>query len=947
MFNNNYDRNSLNNFNNSKESQRGQINFKINNIIDFGRQSKNKFFGDINLFNQSHSNININRNLPEKINSSDKNLFLQNSQYKFRDSNYSNYTNFYRETNNQPYQINNNFQNIHNINTINNNFQNQNLFRYNDLNTQRNETNISNISNGFNNNNNNISSSQQRRSYSEMNRRSTPINQKIDTLQNNINLINGKPINYSNHNFYHGKNIINQEYNNIIPNNNKYNYNSSNNTINNFYDEMQKEKEKERKQKENYIDFWKKQIEEKKKRKEIEKQKEKEYDLKLEKQFQEYLKQQNELEKTTTKRPISNREKPITDIINDINNNNSKQNIKIISDNYSNDKIKNRTNYNNFNTEEINEESKTRNKRSTASESFINSGKGIIDSFSKQIKTIDEFKKDFNTPLNNNSINQNNINNINQIKEDKLGFTFKNKAETEEMIDKLIKETDDYLKGTLQQSFNDININKEKKEKEKNIYQILNKNKIPNEQIEFKGTFGINSNLQKTSQFYVPENTQMQHNIEMKKNLNNNITEIEPRRKIKEINDKNNIKNNNNKKEEENKKNDMINIDELLKGIDLKALNYHSKYEEVSEDKNKETIKNKENKNEEKEKMEESMKSFSKLVSSKSNNETWKKDSLEEKMNNNENIEENSNDKKEKEKDNKEETEKKKKIMDFLSNRKKDKKIKYKLKTDYSPSPNTEINNNFNTEAKQQAINSSIKLNGSLNPNLKITFGNGANNLLSNQSIKFNQEKSKNNNISNFTFGKNLENTFKNIKNNNNEESSEEDEEKYDIKVKNENEINYDDMLNKNDEIKFLDFDNFLDISKINKNNNDNEDDLCNIRYTAEEEKEQNKKVTEALKDAIDSSDEDELNKEKTNIEDKVNFSGGNTIGLNENNLNQNNKDNLFENNLNKEEDNDNMENSADNNDKKIKKEDDDEYESDFNDDNVNNNDDNENDDNE
>ena len=46
-------------------------------------------------------------------------------------------------------------------------------------------------------------------------------------------------------------------------------------------------------------------------------------------------------------------------------------------------------------------------------------------------------------------------------------------------------------------------------------------------------------------------------------------------------------------------------------------------------------------------------------------------------------------------------------------------------------------------------------------------------------------------------------------------------------------------MLNKNNEIKFLDFDNFLDISKINKNNNDNEDDLCNIRYTAEEEKEQ------------------------------------------------------------------------------------------------------------
>ena len=977
MFNNNYDRNSKNYFNNSKESQDEQIKYKINNNIDFGRQSKSKFFEYTNLFNQSHSNNNINRNIPAQINSTNKNLFLHNTQYKIRDLNYTNYSNFYRETNNQPYPLNNNFQNIHNINTINNNFQNQNLFRYNDLNTQKNEMNYTNISNG---NDNNMYSTQQKRSYSEINRRSTPINGGIDYSQSNKRLFNGIPINYSEHNFYHGKNTINQEFNNnnynvakvnqsspinnnnIITNNNKYNYNSSNNTINNFYEEMQKEKEKERRQKENYSEILKKQIEEKKKRKEIEKQKEKEYDLRIEKQYQEYLKQQkeiennnqnnnqNDFEKYSIKRPISNREKPISDIINEmnINNmNNSKQNIQLI---VNKEKIKNRTNYNNFNSDNFNEETKTRNKGSTASSSFINSGKGIIDSFYKQIKSIEEFQNDFNNPLTNNIPNKITIN---TKKEDSLGFTLKNKAETEEMIDKLIKETDDYLQETLQQTFPDINNNRE--EKEKNIYDILNKekNQSQNEKIEFKGTFGknqiINTNLQKTSQFNIPKNEQMQNNIEKKINMNSNKIFGDTRRKEIEINNQignsfnNNNKNNNRKKEDNKneKKNEIINIDELLKGIDLKALNYRSKYEEVGEDKNKETIKKDENRDVENQKIEESMKSFSKLVSSKTNNETWKKDSLEENIKDKENINDSSNelnDSDKKEQNNKDEIENKKKIMNFLNNRKKDKKIKYKLKQiDYTPFQNTE--ENINSEIKQQAINSSIKLNGPLNPNLKITFGKDVN-LLSNQSIKFNQEKTKNNNISNFTFGKNNENAFKfntsikNVNENiNNESLEEEDEEKYDIKINDENDINYDNMLNKNDDIKFLDFDNFLDISKINKNIN--EDDLCNIRYTPEEELQQNKKVTEALNDAIDSSDEEELNKVKTNLQDNVNFSGGNTIGLNKQDINEKNKlvenennndDNVSNKNnekLNKEEIENNIENSYDKQNKNSKKEED------------------------
>ena len=80
------------------------------------------------------------------------------------------------------------------------------------------------------------------------------------------------------------------------------------------------------------------------------------------------------------------------------------------------------------------------------------------------------------------------------------------------------------------------------------------------------------------------------------------------------------------KKKKNKKKNNIVNVDELLKGINLQALNYHSKYEEIEEDKNVKSTKN-ENR-EQNQKLEESLKSVSKLVSSKSNNETWKKDSI-------------------------------------------------------------------------------------------------------------------------------------------------------------------------------------------------------------------------------------------------------------------------------------------------------------------------------
>ena len=112
----------------------------------------------------------------------------------------------------------------------------------------------------------------------------------------------------------------------------------------------------------------------------------------------------------------------------------------------------------------------------------MNSGKGIIDSFNKKPKTVDEFNKALN--INNIEFSDNNErnlntqnNNINNISGDKFGFTFKNKVETEEMIDKIIKEADDYLQGTLQQTFTN------KEEKEKILYKELNNDQNPNKKL--------------------------------------------------------------------------------------------------------------------------------------------------------------------------------------------------------------------------------------------------------------------------------------------------------------------------------------------------------------------------------------------------------------------------------------------------------------------------------
>ena len=109
-------------------------------------------------------------------------------------------------------------------------------------------------------------------------------------------------------------------------------------------------------------------------------------------------------------------------------------------------------------------------------------------------------------------------------------------------------------------------------------------------------------------------------------------------------------------------------------------------------------------------------------------------------------------------------------------------------------------------------------------------------------------------------------------------------------------------LKTKNTDIKFLDFDKFLDISniKMDKNNKIDLDDLCNVRYITEEEEQKNKvnfnkKVSEALKDALDSSDEEEMktkNKQMKKIEDII-ISGKDTLGPREKN---NNLENIINN---------------------------------------------------
>ena len=78
------------------------------------------------------------------------------------------------------------------------------------------------------------------------------------------------------------------------------------------------------------------------------------------------------------------------------------------------------------------------------------------------------------------------MNICNNINDNGLAFSFKNINEAEEMMDRIIKEVDDYLKRALQQSF------ATKENKQNNLFKFLNNGKNDKKAIEFPGTLGIN-----------------------------------------------------------------------------------------------------------------------------------------------------------------------------------------------------------------------------------------------------------------------------------------------------------------------------------------------------------------------------------------------------------------------------------------------------------------------
>ena len=103
--------------------------------------------------------------------------------------------------------------------------------------------------------------------------------------------------------------------------------------------------------------------------------------------------------------------------------------------------------------------------------------------------------------------------------------------ETEEMMDRIIKEADDYLKGTLQQSFTN------KENKQNILYKILNNGQNPNKILEFQRSFGSNEiipNLKETNKNSKENNNNNINNIQNNYKNENNI--VKNNKKIKENN---------------------------------------------------------------------------------------------------------------------------------------------------------------------------------------------------------------------------------------------------------------------------------------------------------------------------------------------------------------------------------------------------------------------------
>ena len=743
--------------------------------------------------------------------------------------------------NNDPYQMNNRFSELNSSNNYNST--NYSSFQSNN-NSQNNFPNNNEISHhsqysNFYNRNNNYN-------YNETNNyprmpiysRNAGMNSMNDLNNNNINRMrNSNPnsngmVNFNGLNLNIGSRINNNNYNNIIKNNsyenqfrrsnysnrseninignNHYNINLSSVTSQDIYQSFEKQKkENERKKKEEYSNFLKKQIDEKNKKKELEKQKKLKEDMEFEAKYgNEYknLQQNNLDEKINT---INNNNIKNIDDEKIIKKNIVENNLKIegneldkniietlrknqyplINDINELEIVNNRNKKNNYkksNTDLSNEKIST-------NSSMIKSGLNIIEGNKSKENFYQRDKisnKDLNIDID--------LNNSSK----KLDSN----KETELYLDRIIQKT-----SNLTNNYDKPQIDNDQRMKD--IYKILENNKI--------------------------DKYRKKDNYESK---NNNFTP-----------DKNNIYKNKIK-------------EKGIQDINLGEINFHSKYENydnnnyLDNNKSKSKTKSKYNsnmKNDEDDHIKESMKGISEFVTSTSRKKNENISGINLFNNPNNNSKGTAIFTTERKKD-------KKYILkdDILQKKLNSNKKLDDIEVKDSLNSNMKLTFGLGGDLKfSMANNNPEEYNNKINESIS-TFNDNKN---PEKSIKHYTFGDKFDKVSNDT---NIINEQKEEKEEE-ENIDEEDEEKYDIKVNSENDINYDNMLKstKKTDLKFLDFDQFCD-TEFDKEENKNKkkkkkkkkttskkqnsniddinenDELCNITIS-DKEKEKEKNIEE------------------------------------------------------------------------------------------------------
>ena len=766
---------------------------EISSILNNDPYQINKRFNELNSSNNYNStnyssfqsNNNSQNNFPNNI---DINRVSQYSNFYNRNNNYN-----YNETNNYPkmpvYSRNAGMNsmndiNINNINRMRNSDPNSNgMVNFNGLNI-----NIgSRINNNIRNNYNNIG---QNNSYENQFRRS----------------------NYSNRS------------ENINIGNNHYNINLSSISSQDIYQSFEKQrKENERKKKEEYSNYLKRQIDEKNKRKEIERQKK--------------LKEEMEFEAKYGNEYKNLQQKDLDEKINAANNNKNNENEQIIKKNNvennfgieGNELDKNiietlrKNQYpliNDINEIEI---VNNRNKKNNYKKSNTDLSKEKISTNSSMIKSglnIIEGNKSKENFYQRDKINNKDLNIDIDLNNSRKKID-PNK-ETELYLDKIIQKT-----SSLTNNLNKPQVDDDKRMKD--IYKILENNKLD----KYKN----------------------KDNYESK---NNNFTP-----------DKNNIYKNKIKEKE-------------IQDINFGAINFHSKYENYDNNNNLNTNKSRTKKkskyssnikNDEDDQIKESMKGISEFITSTSRKKNENISGINLFNNPNNNSKGTAIFTAERKKD-------KKYILkdDILQ-----KKLNSNKKLDdigVKDSLNSNMKLTFGSGGDlkfSMANNNPEEYNKKINESIS-TFNDTKNQEKSVKQYTFGDQFEKEKNDTKVINEQEEEREE-------DENIDEDDEEKYDIKVNSENDINYDNMLKstKKTELKFLDFDQFCDtefeneenknktkkkkkkktnVQKQNANIDDvNEnDELCNITISDEEKNKEEK----------ESSIKDNENKNKLTESKKV-----------------------------------------------------------------------------